>query len=303
MLERLFGVFHGSINLLSYSDALENRLNVDQFDGQFEPARKRMRYSRTENAMRYVLFSTILIAIGLNHYEFDLANLATARNDTEIINGLEMEKKIIRIGEFRKQCGNELTKTKNCFNIGIKDFTDERNYEIVQIGFDYFPQFPHAYDPTKKPPVFTKCLDDCYSQKFKETCRNSELPFFCKVKFYKESLKKIKKLKKISILTKIGIIISKRVAELEKPELWKIGSMAAHTEEPLYHWPFLLFLLLFVIFVSQLGPKGYLTALFIYIICMMMIDHTLIMISWGSEYLYLFGSKMSKFLEILCTIY
>ena len=59
MLERLFGVFHDTINLLFYSDALENRLNVDQFDGQFEPARKRMRYSRTENTMRYVLFSTL----------------------------------------------------------------------------------------------------------------------------------------------------------------------------------------------------------------------------------------------------
>ena len=265
------------MNLLFYSDSLENRLNVDQFDGQFEPARKRMRYSRTENAMRYFLFSTLLIAVGLNHYEFDLSNWATAGNDTEIINGLEIENKTITVGEYRKQCGNELTNLKNCFNIGIRDFTDEFNYEI-ELGFE---NYPYADEPG-----FTKCLDDCFSQKFKETCCNSELPFFCKVKFHKESLKKI------SILTKIGAIISKKVARMEKMEYSSRFGMQKSYRDPPFHWPFLLFLLFFVIFVSQLGPKGALTALFLYCCSM-------IMISWGLDYLYLFGSKISKFVELL----
>ena len=293
-------LFHGTINLLSYSDALENRLNVDQFDGQFEPARKRMRYTRNENAMRYFLFSTLIIAIGLNHYEVDLSNWATAGNDTEIINGLVMENKTITIGEFRKQCGHELTKTKNCFNIGIKEFTDEFNYEI-EFGFENENEYPNEYEYE---PAFTKCHDYCFTQKFKETCRNSELPFFCKVKLYKSFLDNftISDVLKSSILTKIGTIISKRAATLEKWEDWSLVALAIHYEEPPYQWPALLLLILFVIFVSQLGPKGgtllvcALTALFIYCCCMTMIDR-------GPDYLYLFGSKISKFVELLCTIY
>ena len=68
--------------------------------------------------MRYMLFTALIIAIGMHHYEFDLANWVTAKNDTVIINDLELEKKVVTIGELRKQCLNEFNNAMNCFDIG-----------------------------------------------------------------------------------------------------------------------------------------------------------------------------------------